>query len=96
MFQFLPGIALSQVRESVEDKIISSVANTIPVFMTNDLRRQYQEVLRNLDASEKIINHANVARLKEEEILRGTRMAQVKEWLIYIINIRRKCLKSIA
>ena len=66
MFQFLPGIALSQVTESVEDKINSSVANAISVFMMKDLHRLYQEMIRNLDASEEIINNVNVTRLKEE------------------------------
>ena len=66
VFQFLSGIALSQVIESVEDKINSSAANAIPVFMMKDLRRLYQEMLWNLDASEEIINNVNVTRLKEE------------------------------
>ena len=66
MFRFLPGIALFQVIESVEDKINSSVVNAIPVFMIKDLRGLYQEMLRNLTASEEIIIDGNVTRLKEE------------------------------
>ena len=66
MFRFLPGIALFQVIESVEDKINSSVVNAIPVFMIKDLRSLYQEMLRNLTASEEIIIDGNVTRLKEE------------------------------
>ena len=64
MFRFLPGIALFQVIESAEDKINSSVVNAIPVFMIKDLRGLYQEMLRNLIASEEIIIDGNVTRLK--------------------------------
>ena len=42
------------------------MANAIPVFMMKDLRRLYQEMLRNLDTSEEITNNVNVIRLKEE------------------------------
>ena len=66
MFRFLPGITLFQVIESVEDKINSSAVNAIPVFMIKDLRCLYQEMLRNLIASEEIIIDVNVTRLKEE------------------------------
>ena len=55
MFQFLPGIVLCQAIEFVEDKINSSVANAITVFIMKDLRCLYQEMLRNLDASEEMI-----------------------------------------
>ena len=65
MFQFLPGIALSQVIESFEDKINSSVANAILVFMMKDLHRLYQEIFQNLDAPQEIINNVNVIRLRE-------------------------------
>ena len=65
MFQFLPVIALSQVIESVKDKINSLVAIAIPVLMMKDFLRFYQEMLRDLDASEEIINNVNNTRLKE-------------------------------
>ena len=41
MYKFLPGIASSQVREYVEEKFISSLANanTVTVFVMKDLRR---------------------------------------------------------
>ena len=42
------------------------MANAIPVFKMEDLRRLYQEMLRNLDTSEEITNNVNVIRLKEE------------------------------
>ena len=60
MFQFLPGITLSQEIESVEEKNNSSVSSSILVFMMKDLRRLYKVMLRNLDASEEIINNVNV------------------------------------
>ena len=50
-FQFLPGIVLSQVIESVDGKINSSMATAIPVFLMKDMRRLYQEMPRNIDAS---------------------------------------------
>ena len=78
MFRFLPGIALFQVIESVEDKINSSAVNAIPVFMIKDLRGLYQEMLRNLIASEEIIIDGNVTRLKE--VLRGICSVRAEEW----------------
>ena len=45
MFQFIPGIALSQVIESVKEKINSFVLSSIPVFMMKDLRCLNQKIL---------------------------------------------------
>ena len=58
---------MSQVIESVKEQINSSVGNAISVFM-KELRRLYQEMLRNVDASGEIINNVNVTRLKEETL----------------------------
>ena len=66
MSQFLPGIISSHVIESVEEKINSSIDNAIPVFMMKNLFHLYQEMPRNLDASEEVINNVNVTRLKKE------------------------------
>ena len=66
--------------------------------MMRYLCRLYQDLLRNLDASEEIINNLNVARLKRINSKRGTRTVRAEEWKImgnYIINIRQKCQKSI-
>ena len=49
MFQFVPGIALSQVIEYVKNKINPSAANTIPVFIMKDLCHLYQGMLPNLE-----------------------------------------------
>ena len=49
MFQFVPGIALSQVIESVKNKINSSAANAVPVFIMKDLCHLYQGMLPNLE-----------------------------------------------
>ena len=59
---------MSQVIESVKEQINSSVGNAISVFMMKELRRVYQEMLRNVDASGEIINNVNVTRLKEETL----------------------------
>ena len=59
---------MSQVIESVKEQINSSVGNAISVFMMKELRRLYQEMLRNVDASGEIINNVNVTRLKEETL----------------------------
>ena len=45
---------MSQVIDSVKEKIYSSVDNAIPVFIMKEFRRLYQEMLQNLDASEEI------------------------------------------
>ena len=45
---------MSQVIDSVKEKINSSVVNAIAVFMMKELQRLYQEMLQNLDASEEI------------------------------------------
>ena len=54
-FQFLPGIVLSQVIQSVGGKINQSMANAIPVFLMKDMRCLCQEMPRNIDASGEII-----------------------------------------
>ena len=87
MFQFLLGIALSPVIESFEDKINSSVANAIPVFMIKDLHHLYQEIFQNLDAPEEIINNVNFTRLKEEILKQVLELCEQRDGKFILLTL---------
>ena len=84
MFQFLPWIALSQVIQSVEDKINSSVGNAIPVFMMKDLHRLYQEMLDNV----------NVTKLKEEILKRVPTLCERRNGKFILLTLDRHVGKA--
>ena len=95
IFQLLPGIALFQIIESVEDKINSSVANAIPVFMMKYLCCLYQEIFQNLDAPEEIINNVNATRLKEEILKQAIALCEQRNDKFILLTLDKYVVKAL-